>query len=150
MLSIPELEKFLRQNNCDFEIIEHDKPILRARDAAGYFDIAKTAPVFVADTEGGLIALVVSAGRGRLDFKGLGRSLGYRTFRLADRDRAEAATGYTAGAIPIVGHGLPCLFDSLLLDCDYIYGGTGDALRTLKIAPADAIRLNRVIAVHKF
>ena len=147
-LSIEELEKLLEQTHCDFEIIEHSEPIIQTRDAAKYFDTTKAAPVFVMKTEYGLVALIVSANRGRLDFRKLGHSMGFTVFKMADKDQAETATGYLIGAIPLIGHNLPCLFDSTLLDFDYIYGGTGDELHTLKILPADVIRLNEVI--HQF
>jgi len=54
-------------------------------------------------------------------------------------------TGYKAGSIPLIGHNLPCVFDDCLLDYDYIYGGSGDELHTLKIAPNDVMRLNNII-----
>ncbi|CQR55501.1 hypothetical protein [Paenibacillus riograndensis] len=36
--------------------------------------------------------------------------------------------------------------DNRLLSMDYIYGGSGDELHTLKIAPAEVVRLNRILA----
>lgn len=38
-----------------------------------------------------------------------------------------------------------CIFDESLLAFNYVYGGTGDPLTTLKIAPGDVKRLNKVI-----
>lgn len=54
-------------------------------------------------------------------------------------------TGYQAGAVPLIGHNLPCVLDNDLLENDFIYGGSGDEHHTLKIAPGDVLRLNNVI-----
>ena len=145
MLSVQELKKALEQEHCDFEVIGHSEPIIKTQDAAKYFDTTKAAPTFVINTENGLVALIVSARRGKLDFKEFGCLAGYAVLKMADRGQAEAATGYPVGTIPLIGHNLPCLFDNTLLDFDYIYGGTGDELHTLKISPFDVVRLNKVI-----
>ena len=65
--------------------------------------------------------------------------------KLADKRAIMESIGCPAGAVPLVGNGLPCIFDERLLIYDYIYGGTGNACRTLKIRPADALRLNQVL-----
>ncbi|MNN70372.1 YbaK / prolyl-tRNA synthetases associated domain protein [compost metagenome] len=64
---------------------------------------------------------------------------------MAEKSLVQELTGYPAGAIPLIGHRLPCIFDHRLLAFDYVYGGSGDELHTLKIAPNDVIRLNDVI-----
>ena len=74
-------------------------------------------------------------------------SLGFSKFKLADKKKIQKATGYEPGMIPLVGLELDCIFDDFLLMWDYIYGGTGNELITLKIAPADIKRLNKVIGV---
>ena len=145
MLSIAELENHLRNNNSVFEIIAHNSPILSTSDATKYFDIKKAAPTFVMDTEQGLVALIVSSKRGKIDFKLIGQNLGFAKFKLADKEKTEKTIGYQVGAIPLVGHNLPCVFDNILLEHDYIYGGSGDELYTLKITPHDIVRLNNVI-----
>ncbi len=71
--------------------------------------------------------------------------LGYSKLKMASADKIEKQTGYKVGSIPIIGTNLPCIFDNRLLEFDYIYGGTGDELITLKINPHDVKRLNSVI-----
>ena len=144
MLSIQELDNYLKSNGADYEILEHDKPILTTQDAKQYFDTDRAAPVLVVQTERGLILLIVSARRGRLDFKELAAKLGFAKMKLADRKKAEKAAGYPAEVMPLIGISLPCIFDTSLLELDYIYGGSGDELHTLKIAPKDVERLNQV------
>ena len=51
------------------------------------------------------------------------------------------------GSIPLVGLGLPCLFDRKLLRHDYVYGGTGDELKTLKIAPEALLKVDEIIGM---
>jgi Cys-tRNA(Pro)/Cys-tRNA(Cys) deacylase len=145
MFTLDELQNYLSSNNSDFEILEHDAPIITTQDAAKYFDIEESAPTLILDTEQGLIACIVSSGRGRLDFKAMKIDLGFSKMKLAEKADVLKATGYHAGAIPFIGHNLPCIFDNRLLAFDYIYGGSGNELHTLKIAPKDIIRLSNVI-----
>jgi len=145
MFSITELETFLINQNSDFEILTHETPIVSTQDAAKYFDIDKAAPTFIMETEQGLIAFIVSSKRGKLDFKAIKQVLGFSKLKMADKDSIEKAIGYKTGTIPFIGHNLPCVFDKCLLEHDYIYGGSGDEFRTLKISPYDVLRLNNVI-----
>lgn len=145
MLTIDELGVYLKNNNCDFEIIRHEYPIYSVKDAAGYFDIRKATPTLLVETEQGLIALIVSSQRGRLNFADLKQECGFSDMKLADKQAIIEKIGCPAGTVPLVGNGLPCIFDERLLSYDYIYGGTGNACRTLKVKPADALRLNQVL-----
>lgn len=146
MLALEELEHYLLQNDSNFEIIAHQTPIHSTMDAEHYFDIKKAAPTLILQTNLGLIALIASSQRGRLDFGYLKEAFGYTKLKMADKKAVVERTGYSPGAIPLIGHGLPCIFDTSLLSLDYIYGGSGDELHTLKIVPADVIRLNNVIS----
>jgi prolyl-tRNA editing enzyme YbaK/EbsC (Cys-tRNA(Pro) deacylase) len=145
MLTVEELQTYLEQNDCDFEIIAHEAPILSAQDAANYFDVDKAAPTLILQTEQGLVAFVTSSLRGRVDFISLKQTLGFAKMKMADRSTVLETTGYQAGAVPLIGHQLPCIFDNLLLSFDYVFGGTGDEYRTLKIAPSDVRRLNKIV-----
>jgi len=147
--TIIDIENILVQANAKFEILKHPTPIISVNDAKKYFDTQKAAPTFIVKTESGLVAMIVSAQRGRLDFKHLKDKLGFAKLKLADKTTIFESTGCTVGSIPLIGHGLPCIFDDKLLAFDYVYGGTGDALFTLKINPYDLKRLNQVIAVLK-
>lgn len=147
MYSVQELEAVLRRAPADFELIRQEAPILSAADAAPYYDVRKAAPTFILQTEGGLIACTLSANRGRMDFEAMKERFGFAKLKMADRKKVLRETGYEVGTIPLVGHGLDCIFDDALLEYDYVYGGTGDALVTLKIAPGDVKALNRIIGV---
>lgn len=145
MYSIIELKDFLEDNKSDFEILAHSTPILSTQDAATYFDIEKAAPTFIMETDLGLIAFIISSKRGKIDFRSMKQDLGFSKLKMADKEKVQKITGYEIGVIPLIGHNLPCVFDDSLLNCDYIYGGSGDALHTLKIAPNDVMHLNKVI-----
>ena len=84
MFTMNELRTFLERNNCDFEILAHERPIVSTQDAAQYFDIEKAAPTFIMETEQGIVALIVSSKRGRMDFKALKRALGFSKLKMAD------------------------------------------------------------------
>ena len=144
-MTLTELTRYLAEQHADFELVAHAKPIRSIQDAAGQFDVARSAPVLIVETEKGLISLIVSALRGRLDFPALQKETGFVQFRLADRKTVTETTGYVPGALPLIGLTLPCLFDHRLLAFDFIYGGSGNVRHTLKIAPADVKRLNNVI-----
>lgn len=144
MLDLDALERRLTAENARFELIHQDTSILSAQDGARYFDPRLAAPTLVLQTDQGYMSLIFSAPRGRLDFSALREKAGLAKCRLADPKRVARDTGYQAGAIPLVGLDLPCLFDKRLLDFEFIYGGTGDPLCTLKIAPQDVARLNPV------
>ncbi len=144
MFTIPELSEYLKEQGADFELIRQESPIISTEDAKKYFNVDLAAPALIVQTEMGLMLLIVSGQRGRLDFKKIAEDLGLSRLKLADRKKIEKLTGYQVGAIPLVGVELPCIFDESLLENDFIYGGSGDELFTLKISPADVKRLNNV------
>ncbi len=147
-MRVDEIEAFLKANHADFELLRQEKPIRSAADAAGYYPVAQAAPMFVLQTEQGLIGCIASINSGRLDLAVLKQRFGYGKLKLADPKKILAQTGYQAGSVPLVGLGLPCLFDNALLKYDYVYGGTGDELATLKIAPKDLTWLNQIIGTY--
>lgn len=141
------IEEILSIGNIQYEIIQQDKPILSALDAEGYYAIEKSAPTFVLQSEDGLIGCIVSFQNGKLDFVKLKQCFGFTKLKMADRKKIKNQTGYDVGAIPLVGLQLPCIFDKKLLKHDFVYGGTGNELLTLKIAPADLLKVNKIIGM---
>ncbi|MDR3564470.1 MAG: YbaK/EbsC family protein, partial [Negativicutes bacterium] len=53
---------------------------------------------------------------------------------------------FNPGDTPLVGLDLPTVFDKKLLQYPFVYGGSGQPNRTLKIAPAALTKLNQVVA----
>jgi prolyl-tRNA editing enzyme YbaK/EbsC (Cys-tRNA(Pro) deacylase) len=143
--ALTRLRAVLDAHQCAYELIAHSEPIRSTADATRYFDLERAVPALVACTAGGPVALLVSARRGRLDLNAVGAEAAVGGLRMATRAEVRAATGHEPGAIPLIGHGLPCVFDDDLLAFDRVYGGSGDPLHTLAIAPADLRRLNAVV-----
>ena len=145
MISLEQLNEYLINNNADFKLIHQTTPIISVEDAAKYYDIKKAAPTFIMQTENGLIAILVSSQRGKLDLKSIKKQFNFTKLKFADKKIIEEKTGYEIGLIPLVGHNLPCIFDKLLLNNDYVYGGTGDPLTTLQIKPTDLEKSNQIM-----
>lgn len=143
-----EMEEFLSSKSIYYEIIRQDRPILSTMDAEEYYPIEKSAPVFVLQTENGLIGCMVSFQNGRLDFNKLKQCFGFTKLKMADRKKIKE-TGYDVGTVPLVGLPLPCLFDRKLLKHDFVYGGTGNELLTLKISPEDLLKANEIISMFE-
>ena len=148
-MSITEIIKVLDESDCCYEIIEQDKPILSVSDAESFYPVEKSAPTFVLQTENGLIGCIASMQNGRLDFEKLKTQFGFEKLKLANRKNVQKQTGYLAGCIPLVGLGIPCIFDKKLLCHDFVFGGTGDELLTLKINPGDLIKVNEIIGMFE-
>ena len=148
-MSMSKLRSVLDATECCYEIIQQDKPILSAMDAEGIYPVEKSAPTFVLHSEQGLIGCIVSMQNGRLDFERLKAQFGFEKLKMADRKKIEKETGYSVGSVPLVALGLPIIFDKKLLYHDFVYGGTGNELLTLKIKPEDLIRVNEIIGAFE-
>lgn len=147
MSQLTEITNILIHSEAEYEIIRHENIIMKTEDAEKYFDTTKAAPVFIIETESRAYALIVSFRKDKIDFKSLGKTLGFSKFKLADKDRVLSTTGYEIGAVPLIGHDLPCFIDDKILNSDFIYGGTGDKYHTLKIRPQDLLKLNNIVSI---
>jgi prolyl-tRNA editing enzyme YbaK/EbsC (Cys-tRNA(Pro) deacylase) len=93
--------------------------------------IAKSI-VFVMDGEP---VVVVASGRHRIDRDKVCEALDCAEGRQASPDEVRAATGFPIGGVPPIGHGLPVVFDTALLDYDVIYAAGGDGNTLFEVAP---------------
>jgi prolyl-tRNA editing enzyme YbaK/EbsC (Cys-tRNA(Pro) deacylase) len=93
--------------------------------------IAKSI-LFVMDGEP---VMVVASGRHRIDRDKVCDALDCAEGRIASSDEVRAATGFPIGGVPPIGHGLPVVFDSALLDYDVIYAAGGDPNTLFEVAP---------------
>jgi len=142
------LRSLLEEKKIPFELIKHDTPILTAEEGARYFgiNVGQTAPTLIIWTDKGFFALIISGDRGRVDFSDVAGVLGCKKVRLAGAKEVQKVTGYEVGSVSLVGHNLPCIFDTRLLRYPSVYGGTGKATCTLKIDPYDLEKINKVVA----
>jgi len=144
-MEITELKQLLVDQNADFEILMHDKPIHSKQDALGYFKLEETAPTLILETENGYLALIISGEREKIDFKQLKKLTNCRKLQLGNSDEIKEKLYLKAGQIPLIGHKLPCIVDKKLFNYPFVYGGTGDLFHTLKIKPEDLVNANNVI-----
>src|SRR3954454_13811190 len=93
--------------------------------------IAKSI-VFVMDGEP---VVVVASGRHRIDYDRVCEALDCAEGRMASADEVRAATGFPIGGVPPIGHGLPVVFDSALLDYELIYAAGGDSNTLFEVGP---------------
>ena len=93
--------------------------------------IAKSI-VFVMDGEP---VVVVASGRHRIDREKVCEALDCAEGRQATPDEVRAATGFAVGGVPPIGHALPVVFDSALLDYEVIYAAGGDGNTLFAAAP---------------
>src|SRR3954463_4338973 len=93
--------------------------------------IAKSI-VFVMDGEP---VMVVASGRHRIDPVKVCEALDCAEGRQASPDEVRAATGFPIGGVPPIGHGLPVVFDTALLDYDVIYAAGGDSNTLFEVKP---------------
>jgi prolyl-tRNA editing enzyme YbaK/EbsC (Cys-tRNA(Pro) deacylase) len=109
--------------------------VQQAADAIGseVGQIAKSI-VFVMDGEP---VVVVASGRHRIDRNKVCEALDCAEGRQASADEVRGATGFPIGGVPPIGHGLPVVFDSALLEYDVIYAAGGDANTLFEVAPRE-------------
>ena len=144
-MTVETLNRFLKTHQARFRLIRHERPIVRREEAEGIFPPEQAVSTLILQSGAGLIAALAGSGRGRLDLNQLKLRLNVPSLTLAPPHRVKEKTGFAVGAAPLIGHGLPCLVDKGIRPFDFIYGGSGDPLCTLEIAPEDVIRLNKVI-----
>ncbi len=60
----------------------------------------------------------------------------------------EALTGYPAGGVPPVCHGLLTIVDYGVLDHEYVVGGGGDEFTLIKISPQDILAFNKAMVAR--
>src|SRR3954469_42309 len=95
--------------------------------------IAKSI-VFVMDGEPGM---VVASGRHRIDPVKVCEALDCAEGRQASPDEVRAATGFAIGGVPPIGHGLPVVFDTALLEYAVVYAAGGDGNTLFEVAPRE-------------
>jgi len=144
-MPIERLKQTLESNKADYEIIYHEKPIKSRNDALDYFKLEEMAPTLILKSEEKYFALIISGERNKIDFENIQNLLGCKHLEMATRQEVFDKMQLETGRIPLVGHNLPCIIDEGLFNYEYVFGGSGDFLHTLKIRPADLERMNNTI-----
>jgi prolyl-tRNA editing enzyme YbaK/EbsC (Cys-tRNA(Pro) deacylase) len=94
--------------------------------------IAKSI-VFVADGEP---VVCVASGAHRVEPALVCEALDCAEARPATPGEVRAATGFSVGGVPPVGHDLPVLFDSALLEYEEVWAAGGDGHTVFSAGPA--------------
>src|SRR3954454_2729032 len=79
--------------------------------------------------------VVVASGRHRIDQDKVCEALDCAEGRQASPDEVRAATGFAIGGVPPIGHGLPVVFDTALLEYEVIYAAGGDGNTLFEVTP---------------
>ena len=142
----------LANTDHEYQFIYHEKPIFTAQQGADYFniEIGQTAPTLIIKTDIGFYALVISGNRTRVDFEKIKILLGCEQANMASRKEVKKLTGFDVGSIPMIGINFPYILDKKIFSYTYVYGGSGQATRTLKISPNILRMLNEVIAIMDY
>ena len=96
-------------------------------------EIAKSI-VFVADGEP---VVCVASGAHRIDPDKLAETLDVAELRQAGADEVRAATGFAIGGVPPLGHGLPVVVDSELLQHERVWAAAGDPHCLFEVDPRE-------------
>jgi prolyl-tRNA editing enzyme YbaK/EbsC (Cys-tRNA(Pro) deacylase) len=131
-----KVKEAARELGLDVELLTLDDSTATVAQAAAALgveqgQIAKSI-VFVMDGEP---VMVVASGRHRIDNDKVCDALDCAEGRMASSDEVRAATGFPIGGVPPIGHGLPVVFDSALLDYEVIYAAGGDGNTLFAVAP---------------
>lgn len=97
-------------------------------------DVAQIAKaiVFVCDGEP---VVCIASGAHRIDPGKVCEALDCAEVRQASPAEVRAATGFPVGGVPPFGHGLPVVFDQVLLDHAVIWAAGGDGNTLFQVAP---------------
>jgi prolyl-tRNA editing enzyme YbaK/EbsC (Cys-tRNA(Pro) deacylase) len=131
-----KVKEAARELGLDVELKTLDQSTRTVAEAAAAIgcepgQIAKSI-VFVMDGEP---VVVVASGRHRIDQAKVCDALDCAEGRQASPDEVRAATGFPVGGVPPIGHGLPVVFDSALLEYDVLYAAGGDGNTMFEVAP---------------
>jgi len=138
-------ESLLKENEVDFEVLTHEKPIRSRNDALIYFKLEETAPTLILTDGKAMFALIISGAREKIDFTNIQKKLNCGKIAMVGRKELKEKLGMEPGEVAMVGHGLPCIIDKSLYRFDYVYGGIGDSYKTLKINPCHLGKVNSIV-----
>ena len=145
-LATARVRAALAAHEIDAEIIEFPQSTRTAEEAARAVDatvaqIVKSL-VFVAD---GRPVLALASGANRVDVHKLARLAGAAHVEKATADVTRAATGFSIGGVPPVGHAtpLPVFLDETLLHHEIVYAAAGTPHAMFALSPRALARATR-------
>lgn len=145
MLDDAYLERFIRAEGLEAELLRLDKPVRTVRQAAEALSVPEDTIIksilLIADEKEPVLAIV--PGHKRVDLGAVARLLGASRVRLAKPDEVLRITGYPVGGLPPIGHLRPLLtlIDEEVMEKLYVFGGGGTDHCLLRVRPEDIRRL---------
>ncbi|WP_376769301.1 YbaK/EbsC family protein [Pelorhabdus rhamnosifermentans] len=109
-------------------------------------EAGQTAPTLITKTDKGYFSIIFSGSRSRIDFELIAKIVNVSQAKLANKDKIRKITGFDPGDTPMVGLNIPTIFDKRLLQYSFVYGGSRQPNRTLKLSPLALIKLNQPVA----
>lgn len=142
------VKDLLEKSSLNFEFIFHEKQLYSAAEGAAYFGIeaGQTAPTLIINTDRGYFSITFSGSRNNINMDRIATILGVSHAKLANKSKVHEITGFSPGDTPMVGLSIPAIFDKQLLQYPFVYGGSGQPNRTLKISPHALLQLNQPVA----
>jgi Ala-tRNA(Pro) deacylase len=146
-----QLDTYLRDRGVSFDLIEHAHSESAAAEArAAQLPAEQTAKTVVLHTPHGYRFAVIAASD-RLDLHKAAAALGLNRHELrfaTEADMAADFPAYEVGAIPPLGPDTPAeLVDLRLLDYGHVLCPAGDHEHSLKVDPADIVRVTQAVTV---
>jgi Cys-tRNA(Pro)/Cys-tRNA(Cys) deacylase len=126
-------------------LLPHDTPASTPEERATALSVppASVADARIVEADGDLLVAIIPGDR-RLDLASLAAAVGARRARPAGAEDVRRRLGVDPAQVPLLT-GLPTVLDRSLLARGYLFGGTGDPLWTVRIAPADLKRATGAI-----
>ncbi len=141
------VERFLRENGVDFEILWHresdGRTSIEAARAWGTTPDKVIKSLILLDRRGEALMVLVQGDK-RLDLKRTELVANRSGLRLARTHEVLQLTGYDVGGIPPIalGRKMQVVVDEGVTGLDWAFGSAGSRYAGLKIRPMDLVRLN--------
>lgn len=137
------LEKYLENNDADFEVIEHPRRIVSSEiaECAHISGESLAKAVLLVTDEGPLLAVLPSTHR--LDLAKISHRIGQRLGLATEEDIEKQFSDCDLGAIPACGeaYGLQVLMDEALEDLGDVYFEAGDHERLIHVSGKEFDRI---------
>jgi Cys-tRNA(Pro)/Cys-tRNA(Cys) deacylase len=143
-----DLKKYLEENKIWYEFVQREETI-HAKDAAKSAGIElrllSKSLVLLDQDKTPYIAII--PGNMKLSFNKIKSVLSVKKIRLCPFDETINYSGYLPGETPPVYHkaNMKSVLDKHFLESEYMYGGGGERVLSVKLKVEDVIRLNSAV-----
>ena len=140
---VDRVRQALASQGLQVEITEFNQSTATSQQAADALGVPVAAIVkslvFLVDERP---VLVLASGANRVDTRKLAQAAGGRVGK-AGAERVKAATGFTIGGVPPVGHSrpLPTYIDRDLLGYDLVWAAAGSPYAVFPVTPQELVRI---------